>query len=143
MRRRKRPEQLTPLELQIMMVLWEEGPASVQEVQQGVKDGRPLAYTTVQTMLNILVRKGRAKRTLVDRSYRYRAAISREKALGNSLRDIVHRMFGGSAEALGLNLVETRQLTPETLGRLNALLWAKRGERDKDWAALAVRDQRP
>ena len=122
MPRRKAHENLTPLELEIMKVLWESSPASVQDVQSRVQSKKPLAYTTVQTMLNILVRKGRAKRTLVDRSYRYRAAISREKAVGNTLRDIVHRMFGGSAEALVLSLVETRQLTPETLRRLNKLV---------------------
>jgi BlaI family transcriptional regulator, penicillinase repressor len=111
---------LTPLELEIMNVLWEEGPASVQEVQQRV--GRELAYTTVQTMLNILVRKKRAKRTLVGRSYQYRAAVSREKAAGSTLRDLVQRMFGGSAEALVLNLVETRQITAESLRRLQETL---------------------
>jgi predicted transcriptional regulator len=112
---------LTPLELEIMNVLWEhDGPASAKDVQSRV--GRELAYTTVQTMLNILVRKGRAKRTLVGRAYRYKAAVSREKAAGMTLRDIVQRMFGGSAEALVLNLVETRQLTPETLRRLNETL---------------------
>jgi predicted transcriptional regulator len=121
-RRSKAAEQLTPLELEIMKILWEAGPASVQDVQQRVQGRRALAYTTVQTMLNILVRKGRAKRTLIERAYRYRAAISREKALGNTLRDIVHRMFGGSAEALVLSLLETRQLTPETLQRLHELI---------------------
>ena len=64
-----RKAQLTPLELEIMNVLWEHGPASVQEVQKRVRASKPLAYTTVQTMLNILVRKQRAKRTLVDRAY--------------------------------------------------------------------------
>src|SRR4051812_34949848 len=104
MARRSTPEQLTPVELEIMKVLWEIGPASVQAVQERVESPQPLAYTTVQTMLNILVRKGKAKRTMRDRSFRYRAAITREKALGNSLRDIVKRMFGGSAEALVMNL---------------------------------------
>jgi predicted transcriptional regulator len=105
-----------------MKVLWEGGPASVQEVQQRLKTVRPMAYTSVQTMLNILVRKRKAKRTMVDRAYRYRAAITRHKALGGSLRDIIHRMFGGSVEALVMNLVETRQLEPETLRRLNELI---------------------
>ena len=118
--RRKRSEQMTPLELEIMHVLWDGGPATVQDVQQKLSGG--LAYTTVQTMLNVLVRKGRAKRTLDRRAYRYRAAISREKAMGQTLKDVVQRIFGGSAEALVMNLVETRQLTPETLRRLNATI---------------------
>ena len=132
MPRRKPDEPLTRLELEIMKALWEIGPASVQDVQQRVAAERPLAYTTVQTMLNILVRKRRARRTLVERSYRYRAAISREKAAGSMLRDLVGRMFGGSAEALVLSLVETSQLTPETLRRLNELVSSKKEEEDGD-----------
>jgi len=120
MPRRKRNDQLTPLELEIMQVLWDGGPASVAEAQERL--GGKLAYTTVQTMLNVLVRKGKATRTLVDRAYRYRAAISRQKALGATLRDVVQRIFGGSAEALVMSLVETKQLTPETLRRLQELV---------------------
>ena len=59
---RKKSEQLTPLELEIMNVLWETGPANVQTVQQLLPNTR--AYTTVQTMLNILHRKGRVTREL-------------------------------------------------------------------------------
>jgi len=120
MARRKRTDQLTPLELEIMNVLWDGGPSTVQDVQHKLTGG--LAYTTVQTMLNVLVRKGRAKRTLDRRAYRYRAAITREKAIGQTLKDVVQRIFGGSAEALVMNLVETKQLTPETLRRLNAAI---------------------
>ncbi len=57
---RRKTEHLTPLELEIMHVLWETGPANVQSVQQHLE--RELAYTTVQTMLNILHRKGKVKR---------------------------------------------------------------------------------
>ena len=120
MPRRKRNDQLTPLELEIMQVLWEGGPASVAAAQERL--GGKLAYTTVQTMLNVLVRKGKASRTLVERAYRYRAAITREKALGATLRDVVQRIFGGSAEALVMSLVETKQLTPATLRRLQKLV---------------------
>ncbi|HEX9458723.1 MAG TPA: BlaI/MecI/CopY family transcriptional regulator [Thermoanaerobaculia bacterium] len=120
MHRRKGNDQLTPLELEIMQVLWSGGPAAVAAVQERL--GGRLAYTTVQTMLNVLVRKGNASRTLVDRAYHYSAAISRESALGATLHDVVQRIFGGSAEALVMSLVETKQLTPETLRRLNGML---------------------
>jgi predicted transcriptional regulator len=117
---RKRIEQLTPLELELMNVLWDAGPATVQTVQE--RHGGGLAYTTVQTMLNILVRKGKAKRTLADRAYRYRAVVSRRRALREALDDVVQRIFGGSADALVMSLMETKQLTPETLRRLQAML---------------------
>jgi BlaI family penicillinase repressor len=117
---RKKTEQLTPLELEIMKVLWETGPANVQTVQQHL--GRELAYTTVQTMLNVLHRKGKAKRTLKDRAYFYRPAVSRSQVIGHAVGDLIERMFGGSAESLVMSLVETRHLTPEKLSKLNKLL---------------------
>jgi len=117
---RKKSEQLTPLELEIMKVLWETGPANVQTVQQRLE--RELAYTTVQTMLNVLHRKGKAKRTLKDKAYFYRPAVSRSQVMGNAVGDLIDRMFGGSAERLVMSLVETRHLTPEKLSRLNELI---------------------
>ena len=81
---RPKAEKLTPLELEIMHVLWEEGSANVQSVQQKLK--RPLAYTTVQTMLNILHRKGKVKRTLKDRAYFYKPSVTREKVISKQVR---------------------------------------------------------
>jgi predicted transcriptional regulator len=117
---RRKTEQLTPLELEIMHVLWETGPANVQTVQQKLK--RDLAYTTVQTMLNILHRKRKAKRTLKDRAYFYKPAVSRKQVLSKHVVDVVDRLFGGSAESLVMSLVETKHLTAAKLARLHNLL---------------------
>jgi len=117
---RRKTEHLTPLELEIMHVLWETGPANVQTVQQHLV--RELAYTTVQTMLNILQRKGKVKRTLKDRAYFYKPVVSRSQVLGQHMGDIVERLFGGSAESLVMSLVETKHLTPQKLARLHKLL---------------------
>jgi len=112
---------LTPLELQIMNVLWETGPANVQSVQANLK-GRELAYTTVQTMLNVLHRKGKVKRLLKDRTYIYRPVLSRQKAVSQAVGEMLDRFFGGSADGLVLNLVETRHLTPEKLARIQEII---------------------
>lgn len=117
---RRKTEHLTPLELEIMHVLWVSGPANVQTVQQ--KLDRELAYTTVQTMLNILHRKGKVKRNLKERAYFYKPAVSRSQVTGQHISDIVDRLFGGSAESLVMSLVETKHLTPKTLARLQKLL---------------------
>ena len=122
----ERKKHLTPLELEIMQVLWQTGPANVQKVQQ--KLGRPLAYTTVQTMLNVLHKKNKVKRTLKDKAYFYRPAVTHEQARGHALTDLLERMFGGSAENLIMSLVETRQLTPEKLARLQKMV--EEGARD-------------
>src|ERR1700690_1604202 len=107
---------LTPLELEIMQVLWDVGPCTVAEVQPRLK--ADLAYTTVQTMLNVLLRKSKVKRVQEGRAYRYRPAVSRERASGSALSDLVKRMFGGSSEALLMAMVDTRQITAEELARV-------------------------
>jgi len=112
---------LTPLELEIMKVLWETGPANVQAVQARLH-GRQLAYTTVQTMLNVLHRKGKVKRRLKDRAYIYQPVLSRQRAVGQAITDMLDRFFAGSADGLVLNLIETRQLTPERLAKIQKLL---------------------
>jgi BlaI family penicillinase repressor len=117
---RPRTEHLTPLELEIMHVLWETGAANVQTVQQQLK--RELAYTTVQTMLNILHRKAKVKRTLKDRAYFYKPAVSRRQEVSQHLGDLVERLFGGSVESLVVSLLETKHLTPAKLARLNKLV---------------------
>jgi BlaI family penicillinase repressor len=115
MQSRKSPT-LTPLELEIMQVLWQAGPCTVAEVQPKLQ--AELAYTTVQTMLNVLLRKKKVKRVQEGRAYRYRAAVSRERASGSALSDLVTRMFGGSSEALLMAMVDTRQISAEELARV-------------------------
>lgn len=112
---------LTPLELEIMNVLWETGPANVQTVQARLA-GRDLAYTTVQTMLNVLHRKGRVKRRLQERAFLYSPLLSRQKAVTQAVGDMIERFFGGSADSLVMNLVETRKLTPQKLAELQKLV---------------------
>lgn len=118
---RKSPSQLTPLELRIMQVLWENGASPVQAVQEKLP-GESLAYTTVQTMLNVLQRKGKVKRRLVGKAYEYRAVLSRERALREAAGDLLDRMFGGSVDALLMSLVKSRQIDATKLAKLQQLI---------------------
>lgn len=127
---KQKSENLTPLELEIMNVLWETGAANVQTVQ--AKLDRELAYTTVQTMLNILQRKGKVKRSLKDRAYFYRTAVSHTQVAKQTLGDLVDRLFGGSAERLVISLVETNQLTPEKLDRLKKMVAKAEDKNDEE-----------
>ena len=125
---KQKSEHLTPLELEIMQVLWQTGAANVQTVQQQLK--RDLAYTTVQTMLNILHRKKKVKRTLKDRAYFYKPAVSHSQVVAHTINDVIERLFGGSAESLVMSLVETKHLTPEKLAKLNQLMEKSKEEGD-------------
>ena len=125
-------QQLTPLELQIMNVLWDWGPSNVQSVQEKLSGSTKLAYTTVQTMLNILQRKGRVRRRLRGRAYDYAPLLTREKAEKNAVGDMIDRLFGGSVDGLLMSLLKSKQLDPTKLQELSDLLekqeWGKEGE---------------
>ncbi len=115
---------LTKLELQIMQVIWKQGASNVGQVQEGLQ--QELAYTTVQTMLNILWRKGKLKRRLQGRAYEYSAAVTEAKALGHAVRDLVDRMFGGSSEELVMSLIKTRQIDAKKIAELSKRLEAEK-----------------
>ena len=124
---------LTPLELEIMNLLWDHGAATVAELQPRMSN--PLAYTTVMTMLNVLLRKGKVKRVQEGRAFRYKPAVTRRRATGTALEDLVKRMFGGSDEALLMAFVETRGITSQDLERLSKLV----AEAERDAAEKAGR----
>jgi BlaI family penicillinase repressor len=111
---------LTPLELEIMQVLWEIGPSTVNDVRPKLKGA--LAYTTVQTMLNVLLRKGKVNRVQEGRAFRYKAVVNRKRASGSAVEDLVRRMFGGSPEALLMTMVESRQIGKKELDRLSEMV---------------------
>ena len=126
MKARKNPA-LTALELRIMRVIWSRGASSVSEVQGDLKP--PLAYTTVQTMLNILERKGRLKRELRGRAYIYSARVSEARAVGQGLRELIDRMFGGSSEELVMSLLKSRQIDAAKLAELTRRFYQEEGDK--------------
>jgi predicted transcriptional regulator len=116
---------LTKLELQIMQVIWKRGASTVSAVQEGLE--QDLAYTTVQTMLNILHRKGKLKRELHGRAFAYSATVSEAKASTHAVRDLVDRMFGGSSEELVMSLIKSRQIDPKKIAELSKRLEEEEG----------------
>lgn len=107
---------LTKLELQLMQVIWRRGASTVGEVQEALR--QELAYTTVQTVLNILERKGKLTRELRGRAYAYTAAVTEAKAARHAVRDLVDRMFGGSSEELVMSLIRANEIDADRLAKL-------------------------
>jgi predicted transcriptional regulator len=114
-----------------MQVLWENGAGTVQAVQEELP-GESLAYTTVQTMLNVLQRKGKVRRKLVGKAYEYRAVLSRERALREAAGDLLDRMFGGSVDALLMSLVKSRQIDAKKLAELQQLVDQRERSKEDD-----------
>ena len=131
---RKKTKRLTDLELEIMQTLWDAHPEplTVRDVigRMAERGGKQLAYTTVQTMLNILVRKGALRsKPGPGRALQYRVGLSRADATSSMTADFVERLFGGRAEPLLSHLIEH-----DSLGRdeLEALKRAIESQLDDD-----------
>lgn len=124
---RKRSLDLTEAELRLMEIVWRKGKATVPEVVEALENPSGLAYNTVQTTMTILERKGylRRARSKAGRAIVYRPMVGRRQATGNAVRHLLGRFFGGSAEALILNLIEDKKLTETEIKRVRELLKEK------------------
>lgn len=119
---------LTKLELEVMRTLW-EGDAvvelTVRDATERVNVGRrkPLAYNTVQTVLNILRDKGVVRaRAGSGRAHLYQPRISRGQITTSMVGELIERLFDGQVEPLLLNLVEREQMTRPELEKLKRLI---------------------
>jgi len=102
---------LTPQELAIMKVVWRLDKATVRDVYEALRDKRPIAYTTVMTMMKILEDKGYLKKVLVDRAHVYRPAQKRQQVVGAMVRDFLDRVFDGAPADLLVHLAKDNKLT--------------------------------
>ncbi len=118
----------TARELDMITVLWDRGPSTVAEVQQGLDDA--LAYTTVLTILRILEEKGYVGHTTEGRTHRYQPLVERSAAGGSALKRLTTRLFSGSPELLLTRLVEDQDLSDDELRRMRDLLAQRLEEGD-------------
>ena len=88
-----------PLELRCLQALWVLGEANVRDVQLALED-RKLAYTTVMTVLDRLVRRGGVERRKTGRAFIYVPVLSRDCVRSLAIKELVDSFFGGSPEAL-------------------------------------------
>ncbi|MGD0987603.1 MAG: BlaI/MecI/CopY family transcriptional regulator [Candidatus Sulfotelmatobacter sp.] len=113
---------LTEAELRLMEVLWEKGPATVQQVLDGLSEEAPLAYNSVLTTIRILEKKGYLKHEKDGRAHVYAPLVERKEATRSEIRRLVNRFFGNSQELLVLNILEDRGLEAAELNRLRKML---------------------
>ena len=119
---RKPSETLTEAELRIMQVVWQTGPATVQQILDALVDPPALAYNTVLTTIRILERKGYVGHSKDGRAHIYRTLVERDEASRSEIRHLVGRFFQNSHEDLVLNILEDRGIAPTEIQRLRQML---------------------
>ncbi len=118
----------TELELAILKILWRDGASSVRQVRDALVEFRDLAYTSVMTILGIMTRKGYVRRNKSGGSFVYKAVLTEGAAGRGMLRDIVDRVFDGSAVAVMQHLIETGDLDADELAQVRQLINRKAKE---------------
>jgi BlaI family penicillinase repressor len=106
---------LTPQELEIMKIVWKSGPSTVRDIYEALREERPVAYTTVLTMMRILERKGHLRSRSERRAHIYSPVRPQQHVLRDMVREFLNRVFNGSAEPLVQHLVRDGRLSESEL----------------------------
>jgi predicted transcriptional regulator len=117
---------LTDVELELMTPLWQLGGGTVHDVLRMLPSGRALAYTSVSTVLRILVGKGVLVVRKEGRGHAYVPRISKAEYEATSLRHMVQRVFDGAPDALVRRLLETEELNDQKIAAIRAALKRRR-----------------
>ena len=109
---------LTDLENEVMRVVWDAGPCSVEAVYDVVSRTRDLKETTVRTLLRRLEQKGYLRHETEGRAYLYRATEAPRSLAARAVRQIIDRFCQGSVEELVSGMVDAKALSKDELSRL-------------------------
>src|ERR1700741_2619849 len=112
----------TASELEILHVLWERGPSTVREVHQALSEKRPIGYTSVLKLMQIMTTKGSLRRNEQQRAHVYEAVQPAEKTKRQLALDVLQRVFDGSASQLMMHALADRKGSKEEVEELRRLL---------------------
>ncbi len=106
------------LQLRIMQALWQKKRAAAREITDALNEFEPIAHSTVQTLLRRLEQRGVIAHDVKNVTFIYYPLVKNDNVLKNSMRDIIDRLFGGSAQGMVSYLVKKRFVSPEELKKL-------------------------
>ena len=112
-----------------MKVVWRKDETTVRDVYEALQVTRPVAYTTVMTMMRILQEKGYLTKATTDRAHVYRPAKPRQQVIGGMVRDFLDRVFDGASDALLVHLARDNKLTPKQRRLVKQLLEEQEDEK--------------
>ena len=119
---RHRQETPTAVELEILHVLWDRGPSTVRQVLDELNTTRRRAYTSILSMMNVMLEKKLVTREEQGRAHVYRAVARQEKMLGTMVKDLLGRAFDGSASSLITHVLDQSSPNESELKEIQRLL---------------------
>src|SRR3954471_16314359 len=119
---RQQPAKPTSTELDILRVLWERGPSTVREVHEVLARSKPIGYTTVLKLLQIMAAKGSVRRNEQDRAHVYEACQPAENTKRQLVGDLLQRAFAGSASQLMLHALNGKSTSQREIEEIRRML---------------------
>jgi BlaI family penicillinase repressor len=118
--------QLGRMQFRIMQVLWDRGRANAREITDALNSDESVAHSTVQTLLRQLEAKGAVGHEATGRTFVFFARLKEEKAKRTATRDLLERVFGGSAGSLVAYMLKNERLSRTELDELKRLIDSER-----------------
>jgi BlaI family penicillinase repressor len=119
---RRSSSQPTEVEMQILRILWSLGPSPVREIHRRLKMAKGTSYSTTVKMLAIMLEKGLVTRDEEAQPHIYKAALTRDAAGKRLVRDLIDKVYNGSAHSLVLQALATQRATREERDEIRRLL---------------------
>ena len=119
----------SPVELEILSILWRMGRGTVKDIQTALNPIRPLARTTINTMMTRMKDKGYVDAREKNYALEFWPLIERESVTRHKLNNLVDKVLEGNIAPLAVYIVENRDLTPDQIKVLEEIV---RSESDKE-----------
>lgn len=107
--------QPTEVELQILRILWEDGPSIARNIHDRLQETKQTTYSTTVKMLSVMLDKGLVARDEKARPQVYRAAVTQQRTRSRMLSDLIDKLYDGSAKSLMLHVLSSKKATPEEI----------------------------
>ena len=114
--------QPTEVELQILRILWEQGPSTARQIHNRLADDRDTNYSTTVKMLSVMLEKALVRRDDSVRPQVFRPAATQQRTQQRMLKDLIHKAYDGSAGSLVLQALASEKASPEELAEIRRLL---------------------
>lgn len=110
------------VQLVIMQVLWERGSATAREITDAINQKEPCAHSTVQTLLRGLEEKGAVRHEAQERTFVFYPTVQEHDFKRSATRDVLERVFGGSASGLVAHLLKEENVSREEIEEIRKLI---------------------